>query len=137
MKKKRNYSDLFGICKERGLNYKDLVYAFTEQRTDSLSALTDQEYDKLLLQLKRLNKSTKKAGKKKPGDPQRKKMIRLALTMHWGGGDMKNAIDEIDIWCRKQKFKKGFMGHSLPEYDLLVTIFEQKVYGDYLRDLNK
>lgn len=134
---KGKYSDLFGICKQYGLSYKDIVLQFTDGRTDSLSSLTEQEYDDLIDQLKKLNKTAKKDFKKKPGDPQRKKIISLALIMHWGGGDMKEAIKEIDKWCRKQKFKKGFMQHNEQEYGLLVAIFEQKVYGDFLRDLNK
>jgi hypothetical protein len=137
----RDYKALFAICKQYGLNYKDKVLEFTNGRTDSLSSLTDSECEVMVDRLKKLNKiKVNRGGKKfevKPGDPQRKKMIRLALTMHWGNGDMAEALKELDEWCFKQKFKKGFMGHTLSEYDLLVSIFETKVYKDYLRDLNK
>ncbi|HMI03068.1 MAG TPA: hypothetical protein VK541_11335 [Pedobacter sp.] len=137
VKKKGKYDDLFAICNENGLDYKAVVLDFTKGRTDSLSSLSDIAYSTLLNRLKTLNKSSNKKFVKKPGDLQRKKMIRLALTMHWGGGDMKTAIKELDEWCKKQKFKKGFMHHTAGEYDLLVTIFEQRVYADYYRDLNK
>ena len=134
---KSKYSDFHAICKQHGLNYKDKVFEFTEGRTESLSSLSDTEYAELLKRMQSLNRTGSGNFKIKPGDKQRKKIIRLALTMHWGGGDMKTALGEIDEWCKKQKFKKGFMNHTPAEYDLLVAIFEQKVYGDYFRDLNK
>lgn len=137
MAKKNKYSDLFQLCRDHGLEYKQLVYDFTSKKSDSLSSLTTEQYEDLLEQVK--TRCNVAPGKRRvpPGDAQRKKLIRLAMNMHCGNGDMKEAVKALDQWCLKQKFKKGFMGHTKAEYDLLVTIFEQKVYADYLRDLNK
>lgn len=136
-KKKGKYDDLFAICSQHGLNYKEIVLGFTGGQTDSLSSLSDENYQRLLLQMKTLNKTKVKDFVKKPGDKARKALIRMAMDMGLGNGNIDAAIIEIDEWCRKQKFKKGFMDHTPAEYGLLVTIFEQRVQSDYFRDLNK
>jgi hypothetical protein len=131
------YSQFFAICKAHGFDYKEKVYEFTEGRTDSLSSLTDLEYTQMMKRLIELNEPMRKATKfeKQPGDAQRKKLIALALLMKWG--DMKQALARLDGWCKKQKYKKGLMQHNEQELSLLVSIFEQRVYPDYLVGLNK
>lgn len=134
-KPKRNYGQFFAICKAHGFDYKDKVYEFTDGHTESLSSLSDLEYTQMMKMLIDLNEPFRKGFEPKPGDKERKKMIALALLMNWG--DIKTVVARIDAWSRKQKFKKGWMQHNPAEISLLVTIFEQRVYPDYLTGLNQ
>lgn len=131
------YAQFFAICKVHGLEYKDVVYEYTEGRTDSLRSLSELEYTIMMKRLIDLNEPFRKGFVPKPGDKQRKKMIALALLMRWGKGNIKAVIIELNRWCKKQKFKKALMQHNEPELDLLVAIFELRVYPDYLIALNK
>lgn len=132
---KRNYGQFFAICKTHGFDYKEKVYEFTNGRTVSLSSLSDYEYTEMLKQMIDLNEPARRGFVPKPGDAQRKKMIALALLMRWG--EMKMVMIRLNGWARKQKFKKDLMQHTPAELDLLVSIFEQRVYPDYLVGLNK
>jgi hypothetical protein len=111
------------------LNYKDVVKDFTDNRTDSLSSLTDQEFAQLMTRLDPYNRVP-------PGDQQRKKLIGIASLMKWG-----DTIEQIrlalDGWLLKQKYRKPLMQLTPQELNVMVTIFETKVYPDYLRSLNK
>lgn len=129
------YAQFFAICKAHGFDYREKVYEFTEGRTISLSALSDLEYTEMMKLLIDLNEPFRKGFVPKPGDKQRKKLIALAMLMRWG--DMKMIITRLNGWCKKQKFKKGLMQHNETELDLLVSIFELRVYPDYLIALNK
>lgn len=139
----RDYRRLHAICRTHGFDYKDKVYEFTRGRTESLSSLSDKEYQELLLQLIRLNAPARAAYNKqneikpKPGDKMRKAMIDMAHDMNWGNGDIERIKIELSDWCLKQKYKKPFMAHSPDEYALLVTIFRNKVYSNFFRDLHK
>lgn len=135
---KRNYKQLFAICKAQGFDYKDKVAEISQGRTDSLKMLTDGEYKELMIRLVRLNEPTRKLAAKadfKPGDKMRKKMISLAAQMKWGE-KMSDILTRLDKWCLDQKYKKPLMQHNEAELSLLVTIFEQRVYADYLKYLN-
>ncbi|WP_367867879.1 hypothetical protein [Pedobacter sp. WC2423] len=88
----------------------------------------------MMKQLIDLNEPYRRNYVPKPGDKQRKKMIALARLMNYG--DMKTIYARLDNWARDQKFKKGWMAHNPAELDLLVAIFEQKVYTHYLTTLN-
>lgn len=138
--KKRDYSQLFAICKRHGWNYKDKVAEFTllycKEQHDSLRRLTDPEFDELMLMVVELNKGHRKNFQKKPGDPQRKKLIAIALSMFWGR-DTGEAVAAVDKWIQKQKFKKKLMAHTPAELDLMVAVMEQRVYPDYLEGLRK
>lgn len=132
----RDYKQFFAICKKHGFDYKDKVAEFTNGRTDSLKALTDGEFKELSIRMAHLNAPARQVFKVKPGDKQRKKMISLASQMRWGP-EIAQIIGRLDAWCLKQKFKKPLMKHSENELNLLLAIFEQRVYSDYLTDLNK
>lgn len=134
---KRNYKQLFAICKKHGLDYKDKVAEFTNGRTESLKELTDGEYKELMIRLQRFNPQPPEGGfVPKPGDKMRKKMISIAGQMQWGTSTMQ-LVGRINNWCLHQKFKKPLMEHNEEELGLLVTIFEQKVLADYFKGLNR
>jgi hypothetical protein len=60
----------------------------------------------------------------------------LTKQMHQGKSDKElNRI--LDGWCRKQKYKKALMLHNVTELGVICTIYEQKVFKDYLTHLNK
>ncbi len=138
----RKYPHFHAICRQHGINYKDMVLNYTDGRTDSLRALDDDEYSLLFDQLKKANRSSK--FRPKPGDQQRKKLISIAKRMNWGLDRSKPWIYDIDLllerldqWCLDQTFKKPMMGHSPQELNLLVSIFEEKVLVHYYSSLNK
>lgn len=132
---KRNYGQFFAICKAHGFDYKEKVYEFTKGRTDSLSSLSELEFTEMMKLLIELNEPYRKNFTPKPGDQQRKKLIALAMLMRWG--NIKMIMIRLDGWCKKQRYKKGLMAHNEQELSLLVSIFDQRVYPDYLTGLNK
>ncbi|MBD1394280.1 hypothetical protein [Mucilaginibacter glaciei] len=126
---KRNYSQLFAICKKNRLEYKDVVSEFTKGRTESLKALTDPEYNELMRRMARYNTPP-------PGDQQRKKMIAICKLMH-KGKQTAEILQIIDEWLLKQKYEKPLMQLDLQQLGIMVNIYETNVYPDYLRGLNK
>ncbi len=138
---KRNYtpskfSQFHAICKTHGFDYKEKVAEFTNGETDSLRALTDDQFEGMMILMLEINKGYRRNFEPKPGDQQRKKLIGIAKQMFWGT-TTKETVADVDRWCKKQKFKKALMAHTPQELNLLVAIFEQKVYPDYLQNLNR
>jgi hypothetical protein len=162
MAKTRHYSQFFALCKAQGFEKEELAGEISKGRTSSLRALTDQEFDDVLEYLKHLQHK-KTDWTPKPGDLQRKKMISLGRQMNWGtatapttpastppaptppapmkGGEGRSEnqliLERLDGWCLKQKYKKALMEHTVPELNILVSIFEGKVFKSYLENLNK
>lgn len=132
----RDYSTFFAICKEHGLDYRHQVAEFTQDRTESLRSLTDQEYEELEARMKNLSKPARSRFIPPPGDEQRKKIIAIARKMRWMK-DGKVDIARINAWCLKQKFKTGLNKLTIPQLNVLVTIFENNVYVSYLKGLNR
>lgn len=129
------YKQVFAFCKKHGLEYRDVVSEFTNGRTDSLRALTDGEYLHLCISL---NKAAPASWQPKPGDKIRKKMIALAKQMQWGMvGDNFHLLAKLDAWCLRQKYNKRLNDLSVEELGVMATIFETKVYADYLKGFNK
>lgn len=133
---KRNYSQLFAICKKHGFDYKDKVAEFTNGRTDSLKSLTDGEYREMMLRLSRLNEPARKEFVPKPGDQMRKKMLSICSKMH-PTENTEQLLKRLNDWCLKQTYKKPLMKHDVGELSLLVTLYEQKVYADFLTGYNR
>lgn len=143
----RDYKKFYALCKRHGLDKDELVLELTRGYTKSLRAISDAEFQDLMGRLEKLGGNPSKGSKPlegwkpKPGDMQRKKMISLARQMGWGGSpsaaDVKAIVAKLDTWCLKQKFQKRLMQHTVAELNLLVTIFEEKVFADYLKALNK
>jgi hypothetical protein len=126
---KRDYKQFFAIIKKHDLQKEEVVLEFTQGRTNSLSALTDNEYNELMRRAARFNPIP-------PGDQQRKKMIALAKQMY-PGRSTKQLIEILDGWCLKQKYAKPLMGLDLQQLGVMVTIYETKVLTDFLSNLNK
>lgn len=142
----RDYKKFYALCKAQGIDKGELVLGMTRGYTKSLRAISDQEFDELMSQLeiasaKPRNDVPIRGWFPKPGDKQRKKMISLARQMGWGGSpssaDVKLIVSKLDTWCLKQKYGKALMQHTVAELNLLLTIFEEKVFADYLKGLNK
>lgn len=123
------YSQLFAILKKNDLTKEEAVSWFTNGRTTSLTALTDAEYRELIRRMQGYNVPP-------PGDKARKKLIAIARSMSWGKNTAE-ILSRLDIWCQAQKYKKTLMAHTEAELGMLVTIFETKVYHDFLSALNK
>lgn len=129
----RNYKQVYAILKSIGLTKEEMVLEFTEGKSDSLSSLTDREFKELTIRLRQFQ-PIPNGWKPKAGDAQRKKMIGLARSMHWGK-DTIAIMERLDDWCLKQKFKKKLNDHTVSELGTILTIFENKVYTGYLNGL--
>jgi hypothetical protein len=136
----RNYPQFFAITRQFGMDKEEIAMATSGGRTASLKELTDEEWAEIMEQLTAIQK--RKKWTPPPGDIQRKKMISIARQMNWHLVDGQDKgfgriVDRLDGWCLKQKFKKRLMQHSVQELNVLVSIFEEKVYKSYLEGLNK
>jgi hypothetical protein len=129
MNAKRDYGQFYAIINKMGITKQEIVKEFTNGRTDSLTALSDSEWREVSDWLRIHNKIP-------PGDLARKKMISIAKSMNWGE-NAKEIVPRLDAWLLKQKFAKPLMQLDVPQLSLMLTIFEQRVYADYLKDLNK
>lgn len=144
MSSARNYPQFFAICRAHGIEKEEIVNQVSEGRTSSLRALTDKEWNQMMYELT-ANQVLQKAWSPKPGDIQRKKMISIARQMNWNMSTNRPIQDKghamimyrLDTWCLQQKYKKPLMAHTVQELNILVSIFEEKVFKSYLTDLNK
>ena len=139
----RNYPQFFAITKAFDLDKEELAQEVSKGRTASLKALTDKEWLSLMSQIQSLQ--DKKDFTPPPGDVQRKKMISIAYQMNWNMSTNRPIQDKglpmimyrLDKWAQDQKFKKPLMKHTVQELNILLSIFEEKVFTSYLTDLNK
>jgi len=122
------YAQFFAIINKHGLDYKEVVLWFSDGRTSSLSSLPLREYNELLRIMQQHNGIP-------PGDGQRKKLIAIARSMQWGTNS-RQIVLALDNWLLKQKYRKKLMQHTEAELNVMVTIFENKVYAGYLAALN-
>lgn len=137
---KRNYPQFFALIKQFEMDKDEVALACSLGRTSSLKGLTDEEWNTMMHQLTGMQKG--KDWTPPPGDIQRKKMISISRQMNWHLVDGKDKgiaqiMARLDGWCLKQKFKKELMKHTVQELNILISIFEEKVYKSYLEDLNK
>lgn len=136
----RNYPQFFAIIKQFEMDKEEVVQAFSLGRQSSLRGLTDQEWSTMMEHLTAMQKG--QDWTPSPGDVQRKKMISLGRQMNWHmehGKDKGNKliVARLDGWAQRQKFKKHLMQHTVQELNVLVSIFEEKVFKSYLEDLNE
>jgi len=125
----RNYPQFFAICNKNGFTKQEVIKQYTEGKKKSMRELTDIEFYGMMNWLQQFNTIP-------PGDAIRKKMIALAKQMK-RGNTVKAILEHLDDWCRDQKYKKPLMLHTIAELGVICTIYEEKVYCDYMRDLNK
>jgi len=130
----RDYKTFFAICKAIGRDKEDVILEFTNGESSSIKSLDDGEFKELMLQLRRLQPTTKQ-WTPPPGDEMRKKMIGIARSMHWGR-DTLEIVRRIDEWCFKS-FDCKMNDMDLATLGKAVTIFESKVYAGYLKGLSK
>ena len=132
----RQYPHFHAICRQRGLQYKDLVAEFTGGVTDSLRALSDAEYLELFDQLKGANKTN--GFTPKPGDAQRKKIIGIAKDMQWHRQGKEALMQRIDVFMlTKTKYKKRLNDLTVDELNRVCHVFEVDVKGSFYKALNK
>lgn len=125
----RNYKQFFAICNKHDLTKEEVVLEFTKERTDSLTDLGNAEFAELMRRMARMNSLP-------PGDVQRKKMISLARQMQWGK-TTQEILTRINGWLLKQKYQRRMMQLNVEELNVMLTIFETKVFKDYMEGLNK
>ncbi|SUJ26419.1 Uncharacterised protein [Sphingobacterium spiritivorum] len=134
----RDYSQLFAICNTHGFDYKEMVYEFTEGRTDSLTKLSDGEFKELMIRLTRLNAPARQQFTPPPGDRQRKKIIAIARDMRWdarGNAIMMQRID--DFLINRSKYGKRLNDLTVDELNKVCFIFENEVKVSFLKGLNR
>ena len=134
---KRNYREFYALIKGKPYSKAEIVSSFTDGQTESLSAMSDQQFEGLMQFLR--PKMNDYDFTPKPGDAQRKKMISIARQMNWGDQvqSSSSVVQAVNNWCLKQRYKKPLMQHNVQELNILVTIMEEKVYPSYLKGLNK
>ncbi|MFD2874060.1 hypothetical protein ACFS5N_16375 [Mucilaginibacter ximonensis] len=125
----RSYKEFYAICNKNGFTKEEVVLQFTDQRTNSLTALNDDEFRRLMVWMQQFNKIP-------PGNEIRRKMFMITKQMY-AGKTNKELAQILDGWCRKQKYKKPLMLHNVAELGVICTIYEDKVLGDFLTNLNK
>jgi hypothetical protein len=113
----------------------DLVAGFTNGRTEHSSEMTTVEVIDLIKYLKAQKKgeiqAEKRIGKE---EKMRRKIIAIAHQMGWkkqGKADM----ERINNWCLQQFGKKPLNGYTLKELTKLISIFENKVYKQFLQGI--
>lgn len=122
---------------------EEAVLDFTAGRTSSLSDLSKDELSELV---NRLNATSGFKPDKKwfTGKEQKMRMafFPLAYEMGWGEpyGEFKEkqkaAAARLDVWSKKQKYKKGFNELDKSELGVLLTIFKEQVYKSFMAGLN-
>lgn len=132
----RDYSTIHTICGKKKWNYKDKVFEFTNGRTDSLRALTDEELQQFEEKLKEFNGPIPKDWKPKDGNEQRRKMIAIARDMRWDARGKDVMMKRIDNWCKtKTKYKKALNDLEVDELNKVVYIFEHQVKKAFLKNV--
>lgn len=128
----RNYTQFYAICKKLGLHKKDIVLYYTEGRTSSLTSLDDQQWEELLIRIKKLQPVLKNS-MHSPGDKQRKKLMAIAGKMHWGKTNMA-IIKKLNDFLL-HKYKKNLNELHVSELNKIVWVFENQIYKDFLNKL--
>jgi hypothetical protein len=132
MKSSRNYPEFFAICKAVGKDYKEAVMEFTDGRTDSLRALSDDEYHELYIRARKWQ-PVKKPDVVTPGDAQRKKLIAIAGNMQWGTNTME-VVGKLNAFLQ-EKYSKELNEFDEVELNRIVWVFENKIKKDYLKKI--
>lgn len=92
--------------------------------------MTDQEARELIAYLE--NSRTTPS----PEERMRRKIISRAHEMGWKTPEGKADIERIDNWCLNYGYlKKKLNQYTYNELPKLVTIFEEKVYKQFLSGL--
>ncbi|EEI90220.1 hypothetical protein HMPREF0765_4171 [Sphingobacterium spiritivorum ATCC 33300] len=125
----RHYAQFYAICRALGMDKEEVVYSFTQGRTQSLSAITDGEWKELMMKMRQLQ-PPKTPDQKLPGDRQRKKLIALAAKMNWGT-DMLSILDALNSFLQIN-YNKQLNGLNTSELNRIVAVFENKLLPDYL-----
>ncbi|MGY5253302.1 hypothetical protein [Sphingobacterium spiritivorum] len=128
----RHYAQFYAICKALGMDKEEVVYSFTQGRTQSLSAITDGEWKELMMKMRQLQPS-KTPDQKLPGDRQRKKLIALAAKMNWGT-DMLSILDALNSFLQIN-YNKQLNGLTTSDLNRIVAVFENKLLPDYLKKI--
>lgn len=132
----RNYKRIFAILNAIGMTKEEAVLEFTDGRTDSMSALSDAEFNLLLSQLTILQ-DVPKDWKPKPGDAMRKKMMGIARDMRWGVTSQPVIAKINDFLLTRTKFKKPLDQLTPDELQEACTILENYVKTSFYKGLNR
>lgn len=111
---------------------KDLVFSFTDGRSESSRDMTDQEAKEMINYLENIKTAPD------PADRMRKKIISQAREMHWEKRDNGKRVADmarVEAWVIKYGvLKKPLNDYKINELPALVTQFD-KVYKDFLNKL--
>lgn len=98
---------------------RELVYSYSNNRTESSKELLIDEATALINYLKKQNPETVQAEK------MRRKIIAMAHKMRWETEEGKVNMKSVNNWCiNKSYLKKPLMEYSLQELPKLVSQFE-------------
>lgn len=126
------YARFFAICRSHGLVKEEVVLDFTGGRTSSLSALSDGEFNEMMIRLSRLQPPPREWSPP-PGDLQRKKLIAIAGKMNWGESTIE-IVGRLNVFLQ-EKYGKELSQFNVEELNRIVWVFENKIYTSYLKTI--
>lgn len=107
-----------------------MVLGFSNNRSTSSRDLYLLEAKAMIRHLKELDPEEKAA------EVMRRKIISRAHEMGWKKPDGAIDMKRLDDWCIKYSYlKKKINQYQYKELPMLVTIFEEKVYKQFLNAL--
>jgi hypothetical protein len=107
-----------------------MLLGFTGNRTDNISDLYKGEAISLIRHLKETDPEERKA------EVMRRKIISRAYEMGWITHNGKIDMKRIDEWCKNFSYlKKKLNQYQYKELPLLVSVFEEKIYKQFLNGL--
>ena len=123
--RKALYATLYRLGIREKSHQQEIIYDFTEGRTNSSRNLTWTECRDLIQQLHNVSGES-------PAQRMRKKMIHYAHLMGWKTSNGTADIPRLDSWCKKYGLhKKGLNEMTARELQQVLTQF-QNVYKSYL-----
>ena len=119
----------FATIKKLGIDRADVAHQFSQGRTASVMALTDDELARAVQVLQPQSPKAK-------GDRMRKKIISMAHELGWRNAEGRADMARINRWCEQYGYlHKPLNAYQLHELPHLVTCFEE-MYLKHLRKLD-
>lgn len=119
---------LHGLLYQTGMTTqkRNLVFGFTNGRTEHSSEMLTTEADELIKYLKSQDNTVEAANK------MRRKIIAMCHRLHWTTEPGKVDMKRLDNWCRDKSYlKKGLNDYTYNELPKLVSQFTE-LYKYYL-----
>jgi len=126
------HKQLFALLNQSGLmeHRKDVVYSFTNGRTESTKELEQKEYKALIDYLKVVKENTTEKDDFMKGEHMRKRIFSMCHQYGWTAFDATKRkhtvdVDKLNGWMQKYSYlHKSINQYKYNELPQLVTQFE-------------